>query len=628
MADTPISFTVANGKALQIELKTHFSHYQKVETLRHAFNKLHRRYFEANTLMEESKDAVREKLHLFKYRVQSAYHRMLLFTDNYASFLKFKHLDFVVEIKQHIRKINASIELYNDLYGSDFDKQSSLQNARLKLLSVFSKRHQEIIDAKNNLLAQYKGLADCYKKQQLFVTKLPAIAKESKLQDIKNKLAQFQIELELWEAKVPAFVEKEVRQFSSATLLPDRLKHERETLLDGLDELVETINTAVFLREPLSLDTNHKLVDLEKFVFSLLQEFQLLENEWKDFDVYHSWRQDWLKRSDQAQQIIQALVKTSAKDWETAFLSWFYYNLLEQYYSAELPNKSLPFGNYLVHLKDLQLLVNQKAMHRSVQRQKAVNKRLKTEKDAVLSKAAQFFEGKSLQEIIHWLGIDRLTELFPVIIATPAQAKTLLNAKAAIADIVFIENADQLDQEEYMEILKLGNQLCMLGAGETASHDSLFDWLFGQRVAKFKPQINTKVIEEEATGFDLYNQLNDFQLETTLPDAIKALLAQYIDKERILINVRVENALVDLLILPKDAQHSPVAILCDAGLIHQPYYDFNASSIKARTLRTRHYPLIQIWSVHWWQNSEQAFQKLLAQVLQYEQSVPAVVYSK
>jgi hypothetical protein len=615
------TFTVKEHYIISRELGEHYVHYHRLDALKHPLNALHGRFFSDESSIEETRSEAKTGLNLYRYKANSLYQSFLVFVGNYGEHLKFQYRDFVANMEQQIDKIESNLHLYNDLYGEAFDKQSSFQNAKLKLLSVFSRRHQEIRAAKEQLLEDYQTLQEFYKSNSFFKTDFPDIKAESKLADVEVKLEKVRTSLHDWSLTIPTLVKKQTEEISKETKFPKSFKEQYGELETWLKKLIQQINDAELLRKDVTEPTG-KISAIESALFTILLQFQKLENEWRDIDAYYQWRRSWLTIDSKTQKVVQALVNAGTQDWISGFNSWFYHQILTQQYSIHLPlgtqTEALPFDSYMNTLQDIQKRISQKANVITKERQGEQIKRIKKEKDLTLTNARPIFKNKKIKDLLQWIGLEHVGDVFPIVLATPEMAQQLLGLKVSTFDLVIVDNAHDISSKMGVDLLKLGNQHIVLGRpveAEEREDNSLLKWMLAQKGRRYQylEHIHSKdAAERTRINKVAVQEPNSFQI------SVAEYLKEYIDESRLEFNKSIEGVLVELVIAPKYAGQHPIAVICDGGTLSQAKYDFQLAVDKVRILTNQAYQIQYIWSVDWWKNTEKALNPLLAFVIQWD----------
>lgn len=615
------SFTAKEHYIISRELSEHYVYYHKLDALKHPLNALHGRFFSDESSIESTRSEAKTELNLYRYKTNSLYQSFLVFVGNYGEYLKFQYRDFVANMEQQIDKIESDLHLYNDLYGEAFDKQSSFQNAKLKLLSVFSRRHQEIRAAKEQLLEDYQTLQESYKNNTFFKTEFPDIKAESKLADIEGKLEKVRTALHDWALTIPTLVKKRTQELSKETAFPETFQEQYEELESWLQKLIQQINAAQLLRKEVT-EPKGKISAIESALFTILLQFQKLENEWRDIDAYYQWRRSWLTIDAKTQKVVQALVNAGTQDWVSGFSSWFYHQILTQQYSIHLPlgtsNQALPFDAYINTLQDIQKRISQKANVITKERQGEQIKRIKKEKDLTLTNARPIFKNKKIKDLLQWIGLEHIGDVFPIVLATPEMAQQLLGLKVSTFDLVIVDNAHDISSKIGVDLLKLGNQHLVLGRpinAEQTEQKSLLQWMLAQKGRRYQylEHIHSKdAAERTRINKGSVQDPNAFQI------AVAESLQEYIAADRLEFNKSIEGVVVDLVITPKYSGQHPIAVVCDGGLLSQAKYDFQLAVDKIRILTNQAYQIQYIWSVDWWKNNEKALSPLLAFIIQWD----------
>lgn len=605
------------------ELTEHYTHYTKIDALKHPLNALHGRFFDENSTLNFSDDQAKDGINVFKHKTTYLYQKYLAFVGNYAEHLKFEYRDFAASMEQQIDKIERDLHLYNDLYGDAFDKQSSFQNAKLKVLSMFSRKHQEIRAAKAQLLDDYERLKKCYDQANFFQTNFPAIEEETKLADIEAKLEKVRTELLHWTKEIPTLVEQKTKELSGDAPYNQYFEDAFKDLEQAATTLIEQLNQAQLLKRLVALPEGN-INEREAFLLKLLLQFQKLENEWRDFNAYYHWRRSWLSISQKTQKVVQALVNTGSNDWLSSYNSWFYHQILTQQYSIDLPCETtktpLPFKAYIETLAKVQQLISKKADLITKERQNEQIKRIKKEKDLTLTNARPIFTNKKIKDLLQWIGLEHLGEVFPIILATPQMAQQLLGLKIATFDVIMIDNAQDLPSKLGIDLLKLGNQRIVFGRPQDdqalSTPDNLMEWMLEQKGRQYQRLESTH--SKDAGAIERLNKSTVLEPHA-FQRALHHYLGQYIAVDRLHFNKSVEGVIVDLVIDAIHPNQPSIAIICDGDLLKQAKYDFQLAVDKERILRNENYIPQYAWSVYWWKNSDLALQPLLAYIIEWDQ---------
>ncbi|MGH1339338.1 MAG: hypothetical protein ACRBFS_24680 [Aureispira sp.] len=622
-------FTEEEFDFLVADLSKHYPLFRPLDALKHSLNALDGRFFADRSSLEKAQEEVRHLVHLYRHRTQRLYDRYLIFVGEYAELLHLRYREFVTRMEQQIDKIEGQIDLYKRLYGEAFDKQSSFQDAKLKVLSVFSRKYQAIRAAKAQLLRDYQQLKEEYTQSNYLEQPFPNIKEEVHLADVAIKLEELRQALKNWQLGVPTLVNTTTKSLAIDSDFPDNFQTQLEDLETDYKELLEEINADKLLLRPVKSQAT-LLADKESFLLTLLLQLQKLEHHWEDFAPYYRWRRSWLGLHQHSQKVVQALVKAGAKDWLTYFKSWYFHQILLQYYSSDLPtqanNEALPFHELQERLAPLQKQLYRKVPFVTKARQRDQIKRIKREKDLALTKARSIFKNKKIKDVLEWIGLDQVGQVFPIVLATPEMASQLVGTQVAAFDWVILENAHDLPQQLGVQLLQLGNQQIVFGQpleGENPRlEDNVLAWMLEQKGRQ--QQQFTKVHSKDAAPLARLDSPAK-GTQQAFHELLSNSLSPYIDVQRLQFQVSVEGVVVDLLVAAKPDIHSKgLAVIIDSGLLHQEVYDFQLAVQRQQILQQQNHPVYYLWSVDWWKDDKKALEQLLAQILAFDQQVVSV----
>ena len=622
-------FTIQEFQLVEQDLQKHYPLFRPLDALKHSLNALDGRFFLGQQSPAKAQEEAQHLVQRYRHRTQRLYDRYLIFVGEYAELLHLNYRKFVMRIEQQIDKIEGHIDLYKRLYGEDFDKQSSFQDAKLKVLSVFSRKYQAIRAAKAQLLRDYQQLQGEYNHSNYLEQPFPNIKEELHLADAAVKLDEVRQALQEWQDNVPTLVDNTIKALTVEHDFPEHFCEQLKDLESDYKDLLEEINADRLLLHPVESKAT-LLADKESFLLTLLLQLQKLEHHWEDFVPYYYWRRSWRSLPQLSQKVIQALVKAGAKDWLTYFRSWYFHQILLQHYSADLPrgnsSEALPFKELEKHLIALQKQQTNKAILVTKARQREQIKRIKREKDLALTKARSIFKNKKIKDVLEWIGLEHLGQMFPIVLATPEMIAPLLGTQVAAFDWVIIDNAHDLPQQLGIQVLQLGNQQLVFGqpleGSQVRLEENTLSWMLQQKGRQ--RQLFTQVHSKNNAPL---TRLNSVQNRSThvFYQLLSQSLSPYINTERLEFQVSIEGVVVDLLIHPVQAHQKGLVIIIDGGLQHQQAYDFQLAVQRQHILQQQNYPVYYLWSVDWWKDEKQALERLLAQILAFDQKAETSV---
>lgn len=613
-------FSTQEYNYLKKDLQQHYPLFRPLDALKHPLNALNGRFFTDNSSLTKTQEKVLQLIELYKHKSQLLYDSYLIFIGEYADSLHLSYRNFATRIEQQVNKIERQIALYKKLYGEAFDKQSSFQDAKLKVLSLFSRKYQAIRAAKIQLSHNYQQLKEEYIQHNYLQEPFPDSKEELHLTDVAVKLEKLRQTLKNWRTQVPQLVQKTTTELQTDSTLPKSFQTRLNSLEKKYNALIKAINADQLFLRPLESNVS-LLKDKETFLLKLLLQLQKLEQHKEKLEIYYHWRRSWRGLPQNSQKIVQALVKARAKDWLTYFKSWYFHQILLQHYSHNLPTKAnhetLPILELQEHLTKLQSQLYQKAAIATKIRQQEQIKRIKREKDLTLTKARKIFKNKKIKDILDWIGLDHLDQVFPIVLASPEMAAQLVDKQqVATFDWVVLDNAHKLPQQLGLQLSQLGNQQVVFGQPETESiphlENNTLTWMLKQKDRK--QQHFTRVHAQNSTPTSSPKGAIAPH-KHTFYKVLSQKLAPYIDIHRLQFQVPIEGVTVDLLVSSIQNNCKDLIVVIDGGLLNQEVYDFQLASQRQHILQQQKYTVYYLWSVDWWKDEINALEKLLTQIL-------------
>jgi hypothetical protein len=178
------------------------------------------------------------------------------------------------------------------------------------------------------------------------------------------------------------------------------------------------------------------------------------------------------------------LVKVKPSSWAAAFDSWYFYNtLVVHYQSSTLGNDALMTDMNAVEDRIRQLMPMQIASMWNDRKKTAVKEMKDKNRNGFKlffhEKNQTYAKGKLLKEILRG-SIQTLSEVYPVLLLTPQVATQLIEQEGKEFDLVIFENAQNLDTEQVVPILRNTEGAVLLC--ETAQSDAPLSNSFAAKI--------------------------------------------------------------------------------------------------------------------------------------------------
>lgn len=543
--------------------------------------------------------------------LRDLYRNYTTFIDEYSDDLRFHYENHIKDLKQRLQLILRNLKVYQDVYGNSFDFIDSFSNTRLRILSVFSKKHQQILAAKEQIYTAYDELKTLYESKHYFEYNLPAIRQHINLSDITEDLMGFEKAADEWFQKIPKIVKQKVKELNSK--IP--IKPNQKRKLEELESQVDAYFVQLYNRHLLEKDfkiKSYKSIERETYLRNLLETLTRIEDSLSQFSNFYQWRRHWLSMESKCRKVIESLIAVRPSGWQTAFKSWYLYHYLDKQYKLALPDRELPFSEFLVVQKELKGLLSSNSLLVTRERQQEQIRILRKERALQLSQVKAKFNMLTLSEIIAHIGIEAVLEFFPIVFVTPAMANQIFAHKVPLFDTVILEDAQYIDPKLGRRLARLGAQKVVTGDSKKAGKHYLSDVQNSPTFTIF--ELNGRY-SKDAKTIQL-PQINTINIPHQFRKALFELLSDYIRPERLEVGVKLADGNeIDLVIKAEKPTDSPIAIVIDGSLKALDQYDYEQALAKTESIKKEGYNIYPVWSLDWWKNPDKSVQNLVAFIL-------------
>jgi hypothetical protein len=456
--------------------------FKNVNTLKHPLSNLHPSAFadvelhtgrspqngsESNNLADQKlahsiyfkRDETTHKLHDYIEKFKALHHRCIAVTDAYTQRLLSYYESHSTELRDQLRHLKEAYSDYQFQYGADFESSNLLKVSGLYASSLFSDRSKNVLTAKEEALQQYDKLAEIHQTRRHFPHEFLKKSDRKDLKKLPINLETFELLLRGWRKVLPATVQEELQRLNAKTAqhFDAILAVDIRQIEMDLEELLTQLNDAHLYTEPVT----HKMLTLPKrmlFIEETIEKLEETQLSVRDFDTFFVWQKEWLAMPEKARRLVQALVKVKPSSWSAAFNSWYFYNtLVVHYQSNTLGNDTLMGEMNAIEDRLRQLMPTQIASMWNERKKTAIKEMKDKNRDGFKyffhEKNQVHAKGKLLKEILRG-SIPTLSEVYPVLLLTPQVATQLIEREGKEFDLVIFENAQNLDSEQVVPILR------------------------------------------------------------------------------------------------------------------------------------------------------------------------------
>ena len=454
--------------------------YPNIGTLKHPLSELHENYFNSNvdhTTLERNLKDKRQSL-------ISLRHSYIQLYDNYSQRLLDYYEIHYAALREKISELKNAYSDYRFQYGDSFEKNNFLRVSGLYAASLFSDKSKNILSAKDDVVKNYNDLEKIHNERKHFLHHFLKPSDRKDFIKLEKNLEDYDLIVKGWRKSLPRVIQEELQRLNSKTAIffDKNLAAEIKILEEKMDEIIDDINHTPIFAQPLT----HNMLTVTKrmrFIDDTIEKFNDTILSMRDYDMFYSWQEFWLQQPPKAHKLLQALVKTPTRNWNSALDSWYFYNILIQNHqsvsdngkwtmengeakSNVLPSSIIHHPSSLLHLTDKlkKQFPAQIASTWDKRKKEAIktlaekspndwNDLFAKEKKRWGSEIGKKPNGDVLTDILK-KNINTITEIFPVLLITPQVATQIVEKEGKEFDRVIFDNAQTIDVQEAAIILR------------------------------------------------------------------------------------------------------------------------------------------------------------------------------
>ncbi len=300
-----------------------------------------------------------------------------------------------------------------------------------------------MIKSRQWILEAWKTLQNSFEKSPLAFFGFSPLTYSTQVREIESQLHKFSRELFDWRYTIAVLTQDESNRLSAKTMRSElNMASRLESLDSSLESLLEDFNASgLFSRsfENIMLSVGRKLAFLEE----LMDFLEGIEAELPSFQSFFEWQRFWLELTEPTREIIMALIKSKAGNWDKTFNSWFYYHLLIETGSADFPESLPDFSAYVSLLEILRAQLPDQ--YRFIWG-KEWNDLPKGKKRHFLQNRSTFNGISAFSTAWFNENFDLITTLNPLLLLSPAAAMEVLPDLTNQFDYVLVDNARFMDK--------------------------------------------------------------------------------------------------------------------------------------------------------------------------------------
>lgn len=429
--------------------------FEAIQGLGHPLRSLHHDLF-LHTEKTRAQEIAEQKTRAFEKRCTSLAHRyrsgLSLYADTLRSTLEaqFRQLNLLA---QHILDISRE---GSAAYGKDWLQASP---ASLKIKAAVSSRARAVAQAREEMLRTASELLA--KGSSLHAYGFDPVDKQlpTAFRALPDFVRAYQEQLVQWYQGLSGFVQHEILRLNAsnahAHILPQDLLEELES---AMDLMLQELNEARLLER----STGHQLLTLHKrlkLLNELLEQFEELRKNMRDFPGIYNWQRFWLPLPEYAKKVVRSLAHVKPTHWQAAFESWYLDQLLFRSHSLAMPQETPPLGEYRALWQSVQEELPSFMLHTwSEKRYSALRtlvKRIAEQEKQRKTMPADVVIGRAPQAFLN---------ACPLVLATTQTALELFrNVETACFDQLIFLQAEEIAAADAQHLIPLATRCMAIG---------------------------------------------------------------------------------------------------------------------------------------------------------------------
>lgn len=509
-------FTYDEYLNLQQSIETSFPLYSKINTLKHPLSNLHPEIFTTQS-KEASLDYMTKQLNAFLDKAGSLHYRFITKVNLYTDHLSEHYEGHYGELANRLTRLKDQLADYSSRYGADFDQAGA---GALKLRGVFSGKVKSVLEARDEVAKAFLELVKTFERDRYFEFQFTPTSEGQNVQKVRQNLVAFEKGLQSWRDSLPTLVQEELSRLSAQNNNEDLHFEDQISELEyALDLLAAELNEAKLYGQTFENKTL-TIPKRQRYLEEIIEQLENTRLYLRDYDHFYDWQRNWLSLPEHATKVIRALVKVKPHNWLQAFESWYLNNCLTNASQSALPTEDKAIGDFVRSYNQLkQLLPAQITARWQSAREEAFKSFRRNHKDAFNQLFGKKNQEAAADKTLHELlkkGLDAVTTVYPVVLATPFAAAHILPEQWSHFDYVLFDEAQYLSLEENLKSLQLGKKAVIFGDCSrlpTKDESVLLGWAKTKEVPAVKLKtyhrwnpgnllqlLNGKDIDEAAVG--------------------------------------------------------------------------------------------------------------------------------
>ncbi|MEZ4883797.1 MAG: AAA domain-containing protein [Chitinophagales bacterium] len=363
-------------------------------------------------------------------------------------------------------RLQQNLQLYKD----NFDQTSGMTHFGVKVLAVFSGKHQQILQEQKQCIGDYFEIKSKWNETKYFDHTFTEVGEEEvfTFSQLKENVAIFVASLETWKSEFPKWIENYADDLSGQNIQPPIEMDESLAMVQShYQEHIEAINEADFLQAQI-VEGDERLKSQMINLQWLVNHLSEIQQNFNAYVSFAKWQYFYLNCHALQQSVLKALIQIQPSDWQIAFEGWYFHWTLARNESTETPKDDQTLKSlraYMKSIEELQIPKILRAWHRYQHKsvRKFNDRATHTSVKRLYNKRGSKGERRnSLRKIIN-ADFDLFTDFFPVTLVNPVVCSSIIPLKQNLFDLVIFDEASQLRLEDTFAALMRGRHKVVSG---------------------------------------------------------------------------------------------------------------------------------------------------------------------
>ena len=396
--------------------------YKKLNTLKHPLDKLHKDNFKTQAINEGRRN-LENKIDYFLQKISQLKYRYFTKVDGYKNKLHQLYHRRAEEVQTQLDQYKINVNNYTSRFGNSFGRS----NGPLRVFSVFSNKHKQILESKAKLSTEYHQLRQFFTQQHLFNFKFLNESESKSIPKIKKSIIAFEKQLHKWLNELEKVVDAQTQALTSQKALEEiDVKSQLEELEYAQQVLIEEINATPLYETDFS---NEKtlLTDRIKKLEEISEELEATKLSLRDFEDFYKWKHYWISLPELSKNVMLSIIKNKPQHWSPAFESWYLHQYLKLNYDSSPIADDVDLSSYLEAVEKLREHLPAQIEDRWLKR-----------RDNSLPRKISRGNYSDLAAALNQHS-EALSSYFPIMLCTPDVATELIQAQTY--DYILVDDA-------------------------------------------------------------------------------------------------------------------------------------------------------------------------------------------